>query len=401
MPPLDVLMVWHAFILNPRCFLEDCYRAGKIDFWRTGLPWMIIDALIDNNFSYNLPHTAINSWQANTNMSVENLDCPDTIPIHCPKCKNPVPIPMTNPRDDTGYADSKFSQACPNRNCQAVLNIDTLSRAKFIECLDRLTSSAGTLLPGTVLDRDGKPNPEVMLPDKTWMFPNEMCKYLQTSLRTCGSDPRTADLNDIKLEMNKSLKNRKFLKSRRIPYRYLDREGKISFRRMMSRFWSNPSPFAIHLVGAVIRQGSFVEKMAEIDWLHSPAIVDTIEAATRKFERFMDMIKNHPSQCVVPTLNVDLIWHTLMGNPVNYWKYTVGLTEKFIGHDDKIDEARLGEAYAWTCEKYEKLHMLVLRSNPLPLPIHYETLLLLKTPSSARRPRSQNPRLRALRRPNP
>ena len=124
----------------------------------------------------------------------------------------------------------------------------------------------------------------------------------------------------------------------------------------MSRFWSNPSPFSIHLVGAVIRQGTFVQKMAEIDWLHSPAIVDTIEAAVKKFERFMDMIKNYPGRCVVPTLNVDLVWHTLMGNPASYWKYTTAVTGKFIGHDDKIDEARLGKSFQWTCEKYEKLY---------------------------------------------
>ncbi|CUS11570.1 unnamed protein product [Tuber aestivum] len=356
MPPLDVLMVWHAFILNPRCFLEDCYRVGKLGFWRTGLPWSMIDFLISDNFDYNLPITAINNFQTNTNLSVENLDCPDSFSVSCPLCSNLIRIPMTDSRDSTGYADSKFSQTCPNSTCRAVINIDTLSRAKFLQALNRLTSPAGTPLPGTVLDIDGKPNAEVMVPDKTWMFPNQFCIYIQNSLRTCGSNPRTADLNDIKLEMNRSLKNRKFLKSRVVPYRYLDREGKISFRRMMSRFWSNPSTFSIHLVGAVIRQGAFVQKMAEIDWLHSPAIVDTIEAAVKKFERFMDMIKNYPDRCVVPTLNVDLVWHTLMGNPSSYWKYSVAITGKFIGHDDKIDEAKLGEAYTWTCQKYQKLY---------------------------------------------
>ncbi|KAG0123808.1 hypothetical protein HOY82DRAFT_582082 [Tuber indicum] len=427
MPPLDVLMVWHAFILNPRCFLEDCYRVGKIDFWRAGLPWSVIDSLIDNDFDYNLPITAINNFQTSTNLSVENLDFPDSLPVNCPICSNLVPIPITNSRDSTGYADSKFFKTCPNGTCQAVINIDTLSRAKFLQALDRLTSPAGTPLPGTILDKDGKPNPEIMLPDKSWMFPNQFCIFLQSSLRTCGSNLQTADLNDIKVEMNRSLENRKFLKSGIVPYRHLDRDGKISFRRMMSRFWSNPSPFSIHLVGAVIRQGTFVEKMAEIDWLHSPAIVDTIEAAVKKFERFMDMIKNHPGRCVVPTLNVDLVWHTLMGNPSIYWKYSLALTGKLVGHDDKIDEAKLGEAFKWTCEKYEKLyrepysecmppssntsvlhnlahmtrHLLVLRSYPLPLPIHDETVLLLKAPSNTRRSRSKNAHIRPLSSPSP
>lgn len=29
LPPLDILMVWHSYMLNPRCFFEDCYRFGK------------------------------------------------------------------------------------------------------------------------------------------------------------------------------------------------------------------------------------------------------------------------------------------------------------------------------------------------------------------------------------
>jgi hypothetical protein len=29
LPPLDVLMVWHSYMLNPRCFFEDCFRFGE------------------------------------------------------------------------------------------------------------------------------------------------------------------------------------------------------------------------------------------------------------------------------------------------------------------------------------------------------------------------------------
>jgi hypothetical protein len=29
LPPLDVLMVWHSYMLNPRCFFEDCFRYGE------------------------------------------------------------------------------------------------------------------------------------------------------------------------------------------------------------------------------------------------------------------------------------------------------------------------------------------------------------------------------------
>lgn len=39
MPPVDVLMVWHAYMLNPRAYLEDCVRLGRMALWYTKMPW--------------------------------------------------------------------------------------------------------------------------------------------------------------------------------------------------------------------------------------------------------------------------------------------------------------------------------------------------------------------------
>lgn len=37
LPPLDIITVWHSFMLNPRVFLEDCLRHRKMGSWATGL----------------------------------------------------------------------------------------------------------------------------------------------------------------------------------------------------------------------------------------------------------------------------------------------------------------------------------------------------------------------------
>ena len=58
---------------------------------------------------------------------------------------------------------------------------------------------------------------------------------------------------------------------------HLTRTERIMVRRLLSRYWDNASPFALDLVGAVIRQGTFIEKMERIDWLHSPAATFTID----------------------------------------------------------------------------------------------------------------------------
>jgi hypothetical protein len=46
MPPLDVLMIWHAYMLNPRAYLEDCVRLGRMTLWNTRMPWNAIAACI-------------------------------------------------------------------------------------------------------------------------------------------------------------------------------------------------------------------------------------------------------------------------------------------------------------------------------------------------------------------
>jgi hypothetical protein len=47
MPPVDVLMVWHAYMLNPRAYLEDCIRFGRMALWNTRMPWNAIAECID------------------------------------------------------------------------------------------------------------------------------------------------------------------------------------------------------------------------------------------------------------------------------------------------------------------------------------------------------------------
>lgn len=47
LPPIDVLMVWHAYMLNPRAYLEDCIRLGRMALWNLKMPWNTIAACIN------------------------------------------------------------------------------------------------------------------------------------------------------------------------------------------------------------------------------------------------------------------------------------------------------------------------------------------------------------------
>jgi hypothetical protein len=136
----------------------------------------------------------------------------------------------------------------------------------------------------------------------------------------------------------------------------LPREAKIATRKMMSRYWENFSPFALDLCGAVMRQGVFIDKMVKLDWLHSPAARATMSRLITKYDRFITIMKKHPDKMAVPTLDVDLAWHTHQLTPRDYYAFTMRLTGKFIDHDDKIDENALSEAFEWTTKTYQSLY---------------------------------------------
>jgi len=64
-------MVWHAYMLNPRDFWQDCFRFGQVTSWKTALPWSQIVRLILFHWLQHLQlasqHSAIDSqaWMYN------------------------------------------------------------------------------------------------------------------------------------------------------------------------------------------------------------------------------------------------------------------------------------------------------------------------------------------------
>ena len=133
-------------------------------------------------------------------------------------------------------------------------------------------------------------------------------------------------------------------------------EERLAIRKMMSRYWDNHTPFSMDLCGAVIRQGSFIDKMHGLDWLHSPASQTTMSRLLVKYNRFFRIMATNPRKVAVPTLDVDLAWHTHQLSPRSYYSYSISHTagDRFINHDDKIDEDQLSTGFEWTSREYEK-----------------------------------------------
>ena len=89
---------------------------------------------------------------------------------------------------------------------------------------------------------------------------------------------------------------------------------------------------------AVQRQEAFVQKMHAQLWIRSPALEDTLQRAIDRYLKFVKLFKLYPKTVLVPTLDIDLVWHTHQCSPAQYQASMVQRAGRFINHDDKIGQ---------------------------------------------------------------
>lgn len=381
-------MVWHAYMLNPRAYLEDCLREKRMSLWHTPLPWQpVTDCISNDTFDYEPDSSAKEVFESVAGVSWQNLADPMAFAIPCPSCKSENPVSWTTRRKDEemlskanserfnlkspsaiveewlgsghGFADSGFTVHC---RCGITIDHDSLRAGKFIEDA-KLLLRRDAPMPGTVLGTDGIPTrvySATGVQDPTckcrMQFPNGL---LKAGLYARISSIQGLSMAAIRAEIQEAMKDKDLVKeaSKTIcgtAGSRVMRTERVAIRKMMSRYWDNSSPFALDLVGAVIRQGTFIEKMHNIDWLHSPALPSTMSRLLVKYTRFFEILKN-PLKMAVPTLDVDLAWHTHQLSPRSYLLYAVKQTRTFVDHDDKVAEVRLNDSFAWTSKTYQKM----------------------------------------------
>lgn len=348
--------------------------AGLRSLWHTGMPWVAVNAAIDNKFNYTVSDDVKANWVSRTGHSWDNQDDPMVKSLACPMCKVPLEIPWTtcglDETDKTGrrpglvgngYGDGNFLFTCPC--CGVLLDKKVLSVAKFVKDTEALMGR-GRPMPGTVLDPVSG-MPEVIPSSSTHFFPrtfpNRMHQRVLRSQVLELVNPQVTphpDMDIVRSKIEAVLKSNTALKlidsvTGLGRYRLHPTAG-IAVRKMMARYWENFSPFALDLGGAVLRQGAFIEKMVKIDWLHSPSAAATMSRLLRKYQRFFGIMAANPQKTAVPTLDIDLAWHTHQLSPRSYYAYSLQQTNKFIDHDDKIEEGELNSAFQWTSKTYQE-----------------------------------------------
>ncbi|KAI8167599.1 chloroperoxidase [Colletotrichum sp. SAR 10_70] len=101
--------------------------------------------------------------------------------------------------------------------------------------------------------------------------------------------------------------------------------------------------FSYDLSAAINRQFDFSTKMSRYAWLRSPTAEATLTQSVERYRNFFHLIGAHPGTVMVPTLDIDLVWHTHQLAPLRYRAYSKKMAGRLIDHDDEISADRLQE----------------------------------------------------------
>jgi hypothetical protein len=241
LPPVDVLMVWHAFLLNPRLFATHC---GKEMLYRVSFPWSLIHRYVDNNkWKFTLPDTAAETFETKTGLTSDLFG------------------------ELARFKDEKMERLGHESLYESWANLELKKDLAMPEWIRKMREDS------------------------------EIYKHFSA-----------LSIVDIDL--------------------------------------------ATQLRDAVIRQGSFVEKMSNLMWIRSPALSGTLTRAVDRYGRFLHLMKLYPEQMLVPTLDIDLAWHTHQCSAVGYRKGTQERAGRFVNHDDTIVDNKLTDGFKDTRRLY-------------------------------------------------
>lgn len=183
-------MVWHAHMLNPRAFLEDCMRFGVASLWTAGMPWRLVNDAIDTGFNYRPSDDSVQAWENTTGRPWDNVEDSLTKEIKCPACNASDDVLWTTcgmPEDSkgpspglvgNGYGDGDFTYVC--QKCSLTMNRGTLELSKFVKDVEALLLR-NRPMPGTILEAmTGKPevlpSAETERASHEQTFPNVLIK---------------------------------------------------------------------------------------------------------------------------------------------------------------------------------------------------------------------------------
>ncbi|KAG8781171.1 hypothetical protein FRC20_009019 [Serendipita sp. 405] len=372
-PPLDVIMVWHTYLLNPRTYYEDSIRrttpfARRLAAMES-MPLTLIASLIDSTtFEVALPSAQRESFFESTSglsfMYSTKTTYSDVVSIPCPCCNtiNPTVHWITHEGDEegkgTGFAEPGFVHQCDW--CSRKFNRSMMGVRKFCEELTRRRALRKVFFSETLLDPMTGKADEMLAGTLTVRLVRRINAVFKLDNKPCSQDEIIQEAINLSkgMEWNPQELSVLIHQGLRPREKYHVYDEQLPRVKRIIAAYSLPGYASIDLVAAVLRQGSFIEKMRELGWLefsHFQASANqvTLLRAIARYHAFLDLIAAKPGSFLVPTVDIDLIWHTHQLSSAAYRADTLRLLGRTPNHDDAVQPVTLQSAYDKTAAAWK------------------------------------------------
>ncbi|KIJ63482.1 hypothetical protein HYDPIDRAFT_168332 [Hydnomerulius pinastri MD-312] len=362
LPPVDVVMVWHAYLLNPMyvltpslgsvltswklCFLLCAIGSKPPRHWQaTPDPLLTILPSPDR----------LSNWERRTKTPYDPLDAARVLAhkdVLCPLCTSVTVAPFLA-SGGTGYAQSNFAVSCSG--CGRTITKDLLGLHKFVRDA-AIVAGPESYLAGTLYTPYDSDNTTRAKAIKKRIVDAAKLHPAWPSYQPLSADEMMAKVKYDFVRLRKNIAS-------------LTQPG-LSGRVLGA--YTDDRPFSIDLVGAVLRQASFVQKMVDLGWTQ-PTFDDeddmiVLQHCVARYHGFLDLMADSPGSFFVPTLDIDLAWHThqLMGE--RYQTDCKSLVGRYVDHDDKVEEDHLATAFDVTCRAWDDRYGIPYTHCGCPLP---------------------------------
>ncbi|EIW76441.1 hypothetical protein CONPUDRAFT_158469 [Coniophora puteana RWD-64-598 SS2] len=336
LPPIDVVMVWHSYLLNPNKYAEDTTRVrqlGRLTKYTEDMEMFL--ALPDLLTTDNPTPERVQSWiqRTRTPYAPANAIAEMTHKyVQCPLCFAHVTVPFITSRG-TGYAQSKFGHEC---DCSYQITKESLGLTKLARNIVK-TGAPDKYLARTVM------TPTSLIDKRFATHIKDRVLAAMPVQQALSQAPRL-DGHDVDNYTRQILLN-------------VDYSVKKFHAAMHSQ--------VLHLLSVCSPPlGSFIEKMHDLEWIR-PGFFDAQEDQLR---RFLGLMAESPASFFVPTLDIDLAWHTHQLMAKAYQKNCIKYIKRYVDHNDKVEENRLANSFDVTCRVWQDKYHVPYMHCGCPLP---------------------------------
>ncbi|KAH7093904.1 hypothetical protein BKA62DRAFT_775752 [Auriculariales sp. MPI-PUGE-AT-0066] len=357
-PPLDVLMVWHSYMLNPHAYQDDSRRDELRHLQNLNtFPLQVVANLVDpNTFDLAVSEEERSTFEFATSNPFEPpyFTAPaDMITLQCPFCVAPTRLQwpwLTAIK--TGWAQRGFRVQCPA--CRASIDHEALGVRRFCDdlALWRAHETASQNGTGQLMGR-----PVHLAGLMRGNAGKKQAAFLSQAFKPLTQEFSPASGAELARRWGWKFRQvQQFCVQVLLVHRDPNKlEATLLQLQNIFSSYKHPERFSIELTGAVMRQGTFIQKMVEFGWTNPRRFASekvVLARAIARYHAFLDLMAASPTGFCVPTLDIDLVWHTHQLKAGSYRADTQGLLGFIPNHDDNVEENRLSNSFDLTAQAW-------------------------------------------------